>query len=223
MNAFLRTVRKSLLMVALALSSVATSACGLWHRVDRDLLATVPNDEKLLLFDAENGVYIARDELETAQRRIQEAERALLRARKYINVIDQRRDSGSGVDTPEVIQMLEDWNSTRIALRELEVELAERSRDVAEARLWTARAAYERAKAKLVKDKNPEEGASLEMLSFDDQVVDREQDEEQELAIYREKEAEVLALRDAYNALSLRLQEASRGAYGGPWADLVDE
>jgi|GEM_PF-926288 len=214
---------KRLMLLAVAVSSLTTMACGLWHRVDRDLLATVPNDEKLLLFDAENGVYIARDEMETAERRLQEAERALLRARKYINVIDQRRDSGSGVDTPEVIQMLEEWNTIRIELRELEVDLADLSRDVAEARLWTARAEYERAKAKLVKDKNPEEGTSLDIESFDDQVKDRQEDEQEEFVGYQEKEAEVLKLRDQYNALSLRLQEASRGAYGGPWADLVDE
>ena len=41
---------------------------GLSERVDRSALSAVPNEELLLLFDAENAVYIARDEADLAGR-----------------------------------------------------------------------------------------------------------------------------------------------------------
>lgn len=211
--------------LVVALSVLPTSGCalfGLWHRVDRDYLDEVPNEEKLLLFDAENGVYIAKDEIISARRAIEEAENAIDRAEDYQDVIDDRKSSGAAIDTPEVLNLLGRWNEARITLRELELELAEQRLDTAQVRLYAARARYEQAKAQLVKDHNPEEGTSIDIEDFDEQVADAEVDEKEAQAALEAVEVRVSEQRQRYTDVSRRLQAVSEGAYGGPWADLVD-
>lgn len=215
------------LRLVLAASSLAVvvglgGCAGLWHRVDRSLLDDVPNEEKLLLFDAENGVYIAKDEMETAERALRDAERALERAHGYRDVIAARKQSGAVVDTPEVLALLEQWNDARIEVRRAEVAYMEQKRRTAEARLWASRARYERAKAKLVKDHNPEDGTDIALEGFDEQVAEKESVESEQQAALVELEKVVSEKRALYNKLSDQLQQRSNGAYGGPWADLVD-
>src|SRR5690606_22090716 len=82
------------LAFVLAATGGLTGCAGLGQRVDRSLLDGVPNEEKLLLFDAENGVYIAKDEMETAERALGDAARALSRAKAFAKVIKERRASG---------------------------------------------------------------------------------------------------------------------------------
>ncbi len=217
-----RPSRVLLLVGVLLLACSSLGCAGLWHRVDRSLLDDVPNEEKLLLFDAENGVYIAKDEMETADRALRDAERALERAYEYRGVIDTRRESGAVVDTPEVLELLAAWNDARIEVRKAEVAYMRQKHETAEARLWASRARYERAKATLVKDHNPEGGTSIEVKSFDEQVSDKEVAEQEEQAALVELEKVVSERRAEYNKLSDRLQQRSNGAYGGPWADLVD-
>lgn len=212
-----------LLAVSSLLLAGALSGCaGLWHRVDRSLLDDVPNEEKLLLFDAENGVYIAKDEMETAERELRDAERALERARAYRKVIATRKKSGAVVDTPEVLALLEQWNDARIEVRRAEVSYMAQKRRTAEARLWASRARYEHAKARLIKDHNPERGTGIKPERFQEQVADKERVEEEQQAALQERETVVSERRAQYNKLSDQLQQLSKGAYGGPWADLVD-
>jgi hypothetical protein len=200
-----------------------TAGCaGLGTRVDRSALAAVPNEELLLLFDAEHAVYIARDEADLAGRGLGDARDALRRARDYRASIAERRRGGAAVDTVAVLDLLEQWNEARIAMREREVALREAEVDGSDVRLWAARARYEREKARLVKDKNPAVGAGLDLGAFDNQAkywTDREA--EQQVRV-DEKSAAVITARTAYYDLSRKLQETSRGAYGGPWADLLD-
>lgn len=218
-----RNAARALLTVLLPLALPALVGCaGLWHRVDRSLLDDVPNEEKLLLFDAENGVYIAKDEMDTAERSLLDAERALERAYDYRDVIAARKKSGAVVDTPEVLTLLEQWNDARIEVRKVEVEYMRQKRQTAEARLWASRARYERAKATLVKDHNPEDGTSIEVASFEEQVSEKEVAEQEQQAALVEMEKVVSEKRAVYNKLSDLLQQRSSGAYGGPWADLVD-
>jgi chromosome segregation ATPase len=195
---------------------------GLSHRVDRSLLDQVPNEELLLLFDAENGVYIARDEAELATRNLEDARKALRRADDYRKLIDERRKSGAAIDSAEVLQLLEEWNEARIAMRKREVELRQEELRTSDVRLWAARARYEQAKAKLIKDFNPVGGARVDLTDFDEQVAKWEEREQKVLALLKEREDEMLSAREAYIALAVRLQQVSKGAYGGPWADLLD-
>jgi hypothetical protein len=218
------TIGRALAAVAAAtlMTALGTSCVGLSRRVDRGALAAVPNEELLLLFDAEHAVYIARDEVETAARALLDARTALQRARAYDDVIAARRDSGAAIDTVAVLELLEQWNDARIAMREAELDLRSVEVDGSDVRLWAARARYEREKARLVKEKNPAVGAGLDLDDFDEQARDWT---EREAAVQQridERTAAVVAARAAYFELSRRLQEQSRGAYGGPWADLLD-
>jgi hypothetical protein len=211
------------LLAAVVVVVVGSAGCaGLSARVDRGALSAVPNEELLLLFDAENAVYIARDEADLASRNLQDAKAALTRARNYRDVIGERRTSGATIDSVQVLDMLGTWNDARIAMREAEVELREAELSTSDVRLWAARARYEKEKARLVKDKNPAVGKDIELADFDEQVTEWTAKETEALKSLDEKNNVVVERRSAYFTLSRQLQEVSKGAYGGPWADLLD-
>ena len=200
----------------------AFGCAGLSERVDRSALSAVPNEELLLLFDAENAVYIARDEADLASRNLQDAKLALERARKYRELITQRRTGGATIDSVQVLDLLGQWNDVRITMRESEVVLREAELSTSDVRLWAARARYEKEKARLVKDKNPAVGKDIELAKFDAQVTEWTAKETEAQKALDEKNNAVVEARAQYFALSRQLQEASKGAYGGPWADLLD-
>jgi hypothetical protein len=217
-----RTLRAIVVVVLAAVVATSTACVGLSHRVDRSALATVPNEELLLLFDAEHAVFIARDDAELATRGLQDAKTALRRARDYRDVIDERRKGGATVDTVAVLELLGQWNDARIDMRQREVDLREAEVDASDTRLWAARARYEREKARLVKDKNPAKGADLDLKAFDEQAASWTTREGEAQKKIDERDAAVVQARATYFDLSRRLQDVSRGAYGGPWADLLD-
>jgi chromosome segregation ATPase len=210
------------LMLSLCLVLASTACAGLSHRVDRTLLDDVPNEELLMLFDAENAVYIARDEAELARRNLEDARKALDRAERYKDLIAERRNSGAAIDSAQVLQLLEEWNDARMDMRTKEVSLREEELGTSDVRLWAARARYERAKAKLIKDFNPAGGADIDLADFDEQVKDWEVKETEAIAGLKEREDALVEARTAYIDLAVRLQKESNGAYGGPWADLLD-
>lgn len=205
-----------------AVVTSATACAGLSHRVDRGLLDQVPNEELLLLFDAENAVYIARDEAELSMRNLEDARKALRRALDYRELIGERRKSGAAIDSAQVLQLLEEWNNARIDMREKEVALREEELSTSDVRLWAARARYEHAKAKLVKDFNPAGGTDVDIADFDEQVAKWQVREQEVLVGLKERHDAMLTARETYIALAVQLQTASKGAYGGPWADLLD-
>ncbi len=210
-------------VVVVGASAFFAGGCaGLSERVDRAALNAVPNDELLLLFDAENAVYIARDEADLAGRNLQDARLALGRARNYRELITERRTGGATIDSVQVLDLLGEWNDVRIAMRESEVALREAELSTSDVRLWAARARYEKEKARLVKDKNPTVGKDIDLQRFETQVTEWSAKETEAQKLLDEKNAVVVGHRDQYFALSRRLQEASKGAYGGPWADLLD-
>ena len=213
---------KAAAVVAAVVVVVVVGCSGLSQRVDRDALRAVPNEELLLLFDAENAVYVARDEADLATRGLQDARAALTRARAYRDVIAARRTSGSAIDSVPVLDLLGEWNASRIAMREAELKAKELEVDSSDVRLWAARARYEREKARLVKDKNPAAGKDLKLEDFDAQVASWAAKEAEAQKLLDDNNAVVVEKRTAYFALSKHLQEASKGAYGGPWADLLD-
>ncbi len=210
-----------LIAAGLALSAVV-GCSGLSHRVDRSLLDDVPNEELLLLFDAENAVYIARDESDLAIRNLEDSNKALRRANSYKDIIATRRSSGAAIDSAQVIELLEAWNDARIDMREKEVALRAEEHATAGVRLWAARARYERAKAKLVKDFNPAGGSGIDLATFDAQAVEWDAKEKEAIAALQLREDALSAARTSYIERAVSLQKESRGAYGGPWADLLD-
>lgn len=206
----------------LCVAAVAASCTGLSARVARAALAEVPNEELLVLFDAENGVYIARDDAELASRNLQDARAALAKARAYEETIASRRTSGATIDSVSVLDLLGQWNDARIAMREAEVELRELEVATSDTRLWAARARYELEKARLVKVRNPAVGTDIALKDFEAQAATWQALESEAATRVAEKTVVVIAARARYFELSRQLQQRSGGAYGGPWADLLD-
>jgi len=205
--------------LALAVGVVGQLGCaGLWHRIDRDDLDRIPNDEKLALFDAENEVIIAKDNIEAVEREISDGREAVERARVKIKALEENPDV-AGISSPDVLELYREWAKLRYELREDEMRHSYVKREVADEELWLARAHYELAKAQLVHDHDPERGADVDVEAFEGQVQDWEakvaerQAELDESRIIREE------VRSRYDDVSKRLQEASGGAFGGPWAD----
>ena len=209
-------------MLLLTVVLLSSSCVGLSARVDRAALSDIPNEELLVLFDAENDVQIARDEAEMAARNLADAKVALERAKAYRDVIDERRTSGATIDTVQILDLLGAWNDTRIDMRSAEVALRETELGTSDTRLWAARARYEREKARLVKDRNPAVGKDIELKDFDDQAESWRLREAEASAAVAARSAVVVETRARYFDLSRKLQEQSGGAYGGPWADLLD-
>ena len=107
---------------------------------------------------------------------------------------------------------------------QLGAELALRNEELGTSgvRLWAAPSRHESAKAKLVKDKNPTAGTDIDTAAFDEKVTTWQAREQAVLAALQEREHAMRAARDIYIDLAVKLQTASQGAYGGPWADLLD-
>jgi hypothetical protein len=211
-----------LAVVSWLVATTMTSCTGLSARVDRKALADVPNEELLLLFDAENGVYIARDEADVAARNVVDARAALSKAEAYRRTVAARRTSGATLDAVPVLDLLEQWNEARVAMREAEVHWREVELQTSDLRLWAARARYELEKARLVKEKNPAVGASVDLGRFEGQDREWQAREREAAADVQEAWSAVVTTRALYYERSRQLQERSNGAYGGPWADLLD-
>ena len=205
-----------LLVVTLAMT--LTGCFGLWHRIDRETLDRIPNDEKLALFDAENEVIIAKDNIEAVERALADGREAVDSAREKVELLNEN-DSIAGIDSPEVLELYREWAKLRFELREDELRHLYLKRDVANDELWLARARYELAKAQLVHDHDPERGASVDVEGFENQVADKEQVVADRMTELDESRIVLEEVRSRYDAVSQRLQEASGGAFGGPWAD----
>lgn len=203
----------------LILSLLASTACnGLWYRIDRSQLDRIPNDEKLSLFDAENEVIIAKDNIEAVERNIADGRRAVERARQKVELLKDNAEI-AGINSPEVLALYREWAELRFAMREDSMRHLYLKRKVSEHQLWLARARYEMAKAQLVHDHDPERGASVNVDDFAKQVADREKTVADLLAELDQSKAVLEEFRIRYDDVSKRLQEASGGAFGGPWVD----
>lgn len=202
-------------LVAVAVVFMA-SGCGLRYRVDRDLLDPIPPEDKLILFEAENDVLIAKDERRAAQACQEDNEAALDRAEAEADIITTRADHEKN---RKVATLLRKWAKHKIAWREAEIELCEAREDSASAMLMAARARYEKAKAVIVKERTPGAATSISLSDFDSQAKSYEEDAKDELKDTEKVRSERDAKQKAYDDVSRELQAISGGAYGGPWAD----
>lgn len=205
--------------VGALISLVCSVGCGgLWHRIDRNDLDRIPNDEKLALFDAENEVIIAKDNIEAVDRELADGREAIKKAREKLKFLKDN-DEVAGVASPEVLDLYREWAALRLDLREDEMRHAYLKRKVAEENLWLARARYELAKAQLVHDHDPERGSEVNIEGFENQVADREGGVAERMADLDESKVMQEEIRSRFDDVSRRLQEASGGAFGGPWAE----
>lgn len=206
-------------LVGIIACCVLSSGCfGLWHRIDRDALDRIPNDEKLALFDAENAVIIAKDNIEAVERRISDGRKAVDSAREKMQLLEEN-PKVAGISSPDVLELYKEWAALRLELRQDEMRHYYLLRDVAEDELWLARASYEMEKARLVHDLDPEKGAGVNLEGFEQQTADREIVVGEGKAKIDESKIILEEVRSRYDSVSQRLQESSGGAFGGPWAD----
>ena len=205
--------------LALLLWVFSSSACaGLWYRVDRSQLDRIPNDEKLDLFDAENEVIIAKDNIEAVERNIADGRRLVDKARKKVELLKDNTDV-AGINSADVLTLYREWAEARLKMREDNMRHLYLKRKASEAQLWLARARYELAKAKLVQNFDPERGNSINIKNFENQVADREKIVADFLQQIDQSRAMLEEFRIRYDDVSKRLQEASGGAFGGPWVE----
>jgi len=205
--------------LVLGIGLVAQLGCaGLWHRIDRDDLDRIPNDEKLALFDAENEVIIAKDNIEAVEREISDGRESVERARDKVKALQDNPDV-AGITSPDVLDLYREWASLRHDVRKDQMRHAYVKREAADDDLWLARARYELAKAQLVHDHDPERGADVNVEGFEGQVQDWEAKVAERQADIDESRIVLEEVRSRYDDVSKRLQEASGGAFGGPWAD----
>lgn len=206
-------------LALVVLLAASQGACfGLWHRIDRGQLDRIPNDEKLALFDAENEVIIAKDNIEAVEREIADGRVAVDKARDKVKLLEESKEV-SGITSPDVLNLYKEWAGLRFDLRQDEMRHLYLKREVFEQQLWLARARYELAKAQLVHDHDPERGADVDVKAFEGQVADHEKTVAEGQAKLDESRIAQEEIRSRYDDVSQRLQEASGGAFGGPWAD----
>jgi hypothetical protein len=201
-------------VVTLALALGA--GCGLRQRVDRSDLDSIPPEDKLSLFEAENEVLIAKDEIAAARNDKEDAETALDRAQDESSTLSRR---ASGEKDPKVASLLRQWGAQKVTWRKAEIDLCEAREDAARSELMAARARYERAKAVIMKERAPRRATGISVKDFDSQVKSYEsdaRDDQKDLDKVRKQRDE---RRKAYDVVSRQLQAISGGAYGGPWAD----
>ena len=195
------------------------SGCfGLWNRIDRGQLDRIPNEEMLALFDAENDVIISKDDIEAVEREISDGRVATKKARDKVDLLKDSPEV-AGITSPDVLALYTEWANLRLEMREDEMRHLYVKRKLVDERLWLARAKYELAKAQLVHDHDPERGADVDVAAFENQVKDREAVVQEAMAKLDESKIILEEIRNRYDATSARLQEASGGAFGGPWAD----
>ncbi len=205
-------------LLGLLMVSAGSGCSGLWYRIDRSQLDRIPNDEKLDLFDAENEVIIAKDNIEAVERNIADGRRLVEKARKKVELLKDNVEV-AGISSPDVLALYREWAEARLAMREDTMRHLYLKRKASDSQLWLARARYELAKAQLVHDHDPERGASVNIKDFEKQVADREKTVADFMQQIDQSKARLEELRIRYDDVSKRLQEASGGAFGGPWVE----
>ncbi|MEM6274785.1 MAG: hypothetical protein AAF735_06050 [Myxococcota bacterium] len=202
---------------------VVCGACGgLSYQVDRDLLTEVSVENKLTLFDAENGVSIALDEREQTRREIQllredieSTERQIKEARE-----DEDRASDKGdAEREKVASMAEEVFELKKDYLEERVGLLRERISVQDVFVYVAFARYELAKARLVKKSNVRGAQDIDVEDFEEQVDEYVEQARERSVDFAEREEEVEQIRLAWSERREALQQASGGGLGSPWAE----
>ncbi len=208
--------------VALA-SALSLAGCGgLAYTVDRKLLGDLAIEHKLTLFEAENEMFIAEDELEQLSRQAHEARVAIQRAEAGINESESDFERAQAKKDNAAAGLAQ----SAVAAQGKKIEYLDASLTLLSARLAmqailvsVADARYELAKAKLVKRNNVRGAAEVMLEDFERQV-----DQYMEKAHARQADVDAAAkIADAkkndWRAARQALSKASGGGLGSPWAD----
>ncbi|MEE8408159.1 MAG: hypothetical protein V3T05_01010 [Myxococcota bacterium] len=201
----------------------ALCACSsLSETVDRDQLAEITVENKLLLFDAENDVSIAIDEREQIQRQIYETKQDLRDAEIQIEEaeIDEDRASVKGdAQRAQLSAMAREVFLLKVDYLEEYLDFLREKLDGQESLIMVAYAKFELAKAKLVKKNNVRGALDIELIDFEEQVdeyVERARENRMDLA---ERATEIEAFKKQWLDRRDQLMAASGGGLGSPWAE----
>jgi hypothetical protein len=212
---------RSVLSIAGLVLAVTISGCGI-KRVDPEVVARLPLENKIELLEAENDFYIAVDRHDEAVDRALHTREDYRRARERISEAKDARSRAKDSNDPRQIDVanmaveeayekrdwLDSWLDVQWALVAAE-----------EANLDTARGRYERAKAALCRKANVKGSEKLDMASFDSQVKKLEERAKriaQDADNERKKAEEV---RAKWNTTRRALAQKTGGALGSPWVE----
>ncbi len=213
---------KRLPSMALGALLVLTSACGLSHTVDRELLVPISVEYKLSLFEAENDLSIAADEREKIIRMIRQR-------RKDISAVEIQIDDAAGDleradlkgndQAADVAIMAQEVFALKMEYLEGDIEYLFEKLDGQNDLVNVAVCRYELAKAELVKKHNVRGAEDMDVLDFEDQVedyIERAQDARADLA---EEAEELEAVKQIWLDRRAELEKASGGGVGSQWAE----
>ena len=199
------------------------AGCGaLSHTVDRDTLARLTIENKLLLFDAENDVSIAIDEKDKIQRELQ-----LLREDRddaFLQLRDAETDADRASEKGDEQRYQLAQRSGQVT--ELKLAYFDAYRDYLKERLFVqedlihvALAKYELAKAQLVKRNNLEGASDVDLADFEQQVDDVIEDAKDSQRDLKGEKQHAQKVRDVWLEARQKLSEESGGGFGSPWAE----
>lgn len=199
------------------------SACSpLSETVDRDLLAVITVENKLLLFDAENDVSISIDEREQIQRDIYQAKQDLRDAEAQIEEAESDEDRANekgDAQRAQLAAMAREVFLLKTDYLEEYLDYLREKLSAQESLIMVAFAKFELAKAKLVKKNNVRGAADIDLIDFEEQVddyVERAQENRMDLS---EHDKEVEAYKKQWMDRRDQLMAASGGGLGSPWAE----
>lgn len=219
-----RRVSRAALPATLAtlLGLAGVCGCGLSQTVERQLLRDLTVEQKLVLFEAENEVYIARDEREALRLRAQELERQ--RQRLAQRLIDaqgdgERAEAKGDQKGVEVAQLRQEVLQLQQAYLDSKEAWLEARLEVQQDMVMVARAKLELAKAELVNRANVRGADGIDPDEFTEQVdawVAHVREQQQELEAYEARQEKA---RQDWLSRRDELLDMSGGAYGSPWAE----
>lgn len=210
-------------MMRLVLIGSLLIGCGsLSHTVDRELLADITIENKMMLFDAENDVSIAVDEKEQIQRDIRETKQDIQDAEAQIteaNSDQKRAEQKNDAKAVELAELSREVFHCKVDYLEAHLDYLRERLHAQEGLVRVSLAKYELAKAKLVKRNNVRGAQDVELADFEMQVdaaVENAKETQTELSAV---EKEVLTLRDVWKKEREALAQKSGGGAGSPWAE----
>ncbi len=207
----------------LSIGCVMVGGCaGLGSTVDRDLLAEITIENKLLLFDAENDVAIAIDERERLAREIYQARMDIVDAEAQVDETydDEDRAEAKGDDKrAQLSAMARDVFVLKIDYLDRNLALLRDKLDAQDGLIMVAKAKYELAKAKLVKRNNVRGAQDIDLAEFEEQVSDYVEAAKDTMVDLAEFEKEVEAYKKQWLSTRDQLMAASGGGLGSPWAE----
>ncbi len=209
-------------VVVCLLAAQLVGCAGLRYTVDRDLLAEITIENKLLLFDAENDVSIALDEREQISREIYQTKVDISDAELQIaeaeNDEDRAAEKGEA-DRAKLAAAAQQVFALKVDYLYRRLSYLREKLDAQDHLIMVAKAKYELAKATLVKKNNVRGASDIELEDYEEQVGDHVERAKESRVDLAEVEKEVDAYQQRWLQTREQLMAQSGGGVGSPWAE----